>query len=205
VPEGPRPAIAGAILAGGRAARLGGIPKGLLRVGGERIIDRVARALREVSSELLLVANDQSAGDWLTDVRITADLLPTGASLVGIHAALSGAGRDCLVVAWDMPFVPSSLLREMAERLAAGARAVIPSGLNGPEPVCAAYSLGTIPDIERMAEAGRFTLARMIESLPGAEIMTADEVRAHGDPGVIFLNVNTPADLERAEAAALLL
>ena len=28
--------------------------------------------------------------------------------------------------------------------------------------------------------------------------ISLDEVRAHGDPGMIFLNVNTPADRDRA-------
>ena len=35
-----------AILAGGHATRFGGKPKGLEKVGGERILDRVAQAVR---------------------------------------------------------------------------------------------------------------------------------------------------------------
>jgi len=51
----------GAIIAGGRAARFGGALKGLELVGGTRIIDRVAAALRESCDELIVVANDPAA------------------------------------------------------------------------------------------------------------------------------------------------
>src|SRR5450759_1437842 len=63
------PRCVGVILAGGGARRLGGQPKGLLLVEGARIIDRVATALREASDDLLLVANDPSASEWLPGVR----------------------------------------------------------------------------------------------------------------------------------------
>src|SRR5688572_22108027 len=48
----------GVVLAGGASRRLAGIPKGLELVGGSRVIDRVANALRAVSNDLLLAAND---------------------------------------------------------------------------------------------------------------------------------------------------
>ena len=60
----------GVILAGGAASRYGGLPKGLERVGGKRIIDRVAGALLEVTDDLLLVANSPDADTWLPGVAI---------------------------------------------------------------------------------------------------------------------------------------
>ena len=48
---------AGAILAGGGGTRLGAALKGLLEVGGERIVDRFARALAGAADDLLLVAS----------------------------------------------------------------------------------------------------------------------------------------------------
>src|SRR5574338_670562 len=52
--------IAGAILAGGQASRLGGRPKALLPVGDARIIDRQVRVLRAAvgHGEVFIVAND---------------------------------------------------------------------------------------------------------------------------------------------------
>ena len=81
----------GVILAGGAASRYGGLPKGLERVGGRRIIDRVTDVLRDVTDDLLLVANDPSAGDWLPGVPVQADIVPNAGGLGGIHAALHRA------------------------------------------------------------------------------------------------------------------
>ena len=50
------------ILAGGLSTRYGGSPKGLERVHGVRIIDRVRAALEPVVDDLLLIANDDAAG-----------------------------------------------------------------------------------------------------------------------------------------------
>jgi len=49
--------VIGAILAGGANSRFTGEPKGLHTVGGVRIIDRVWRALLDVSSEVILISN----------------------------------------------------------------------------------------------------------------------------------------------------
>ena len=64
----------GAILAGGRAVRMGGKAKGLESVGGRRIIDRVAEALREATDDLLIVSNDPAASAWLPGVRAVPDV-----------------------------------------------------------------------------------------------------------------------------------
>jgi len=55
----------GAIVAGGEAMRFGGAPKGLRRVGGDRIIDRVAAALGATTSELIIVSNAPEATHWI--------------------------------------------------------------------------------------------------------------------------------------------
>ena len=53
------------MLAGGGATRMGGVPKGLLEVGGRRVLDRVIDALvRALGSPPLLVANAPEATSW---------------------------------------------------------------------------------------------------------------------------------------------
>lgn len=194
--------LTGAILAGGPSSRFGGKPKGLQIVGGERIIDRVARSLRSITEQLLVISNDPHAGDWLPDAAIAGDVLPGRASLVGIHSALSRAGENVIVVAWDMPFVPRALLTELATRLRPGVTAVIPFGHGGPEPVCASYSVAALPHLESLATSDLFKLSAFIEELPNVARVPVTEVARFGNPDVIFLNVNSPEDLERAEAIA---
>lgn len=211
----------GVILAGGGATRYGGRPKGLERVGGRRIIDRVADALRETTDELLLVANAPRAAEWLPGVRTEADVRPGEGALGGLHAALSHAGGAILLVAWDMPFVPTALLRALRERgeadgeagvvggtprdtagtRAARADAVLPASdgsRRGVEPLCAWYSHACLGPIEAALDAGDRRVVAFHDHVTAVTLPLADVAR-FGDPSVMFGNVNSPEDLARAE------
>lgn len=193
----------GVILAGGQASRYGGRPKGLERVHGARVIDRVAGALRATTDSLLLIANDPHAAEWLPGVRVAGDVRPGIGSLGGIHAALVHAQTAVIVVAWDMPFVPEGLLAELRAR-GEDADVVAPESSGsrrGLEPLCAFYSPACIAPIERALDAddrrviGFFDQVRVVR-------LPAEEVRRFGDPERLFMNVNTPDELALAERHA---
>jgi len=194
--------LAGVILAGGQATRYGGRPKGLERVGGRRIVDRVAEALARVTDRLLLVANDPDADAWLPGVRRVADVRPGLGSLGGIHAALAHAAGPALVVAWDMPFVPAALLAELRDA-GAGADAAVPESgsRRGLEPLCAYYAPPCLAAIERRLDAGDLRVVSFFDDVRVARLPAA-RVAAHGDPSTLFMNVNSPEELLLAEAHA---
>ncbi len=185
----------GAILAGGASARFGGEPKGLQRVGGERIIDRVAAALRAVADELILIGNAPDASRWLDGVAVFADARAERGSIIGIHTALSHATDGALVVAWDMPFVTASLLALIAERATRSPYAAVPESARGLEPLCAAYSVRCLPFIDAAIGEADFRLSALLERLPWLERISRSEVATLGDPSRLFMNVNTPNDL----------
>jgi molybdopterin-guanine dinucleotide biosynthesis protein A len=190
------------VLAGGAASRYGGLPKGLERVAGSRIIDRVAGALNTTTDDLLLVANDPAAAAWLPGVRVVADVLAGQGSLGGIHAALVHSRRPVLVVAWDMPFVRPDLLARM-RHLGEDADVVVPeSGSHrGMEPLCAWYGSRCVPAIERSIASGDRRVIGFFEEVRVARL-PRDEVAAFGDPDWMFMNVNSPDELIRAEVYA---
>jgi len=195
--------VTGVILAGGLASRYGGRAKGLEAVGGRRILDRVAGALADAADELLLVANDPDADGWLPGVRVAADVRPHAGSLGGIHAALVHAGGPALVVAWDMPFVTAPLLRAL-RALGGDADAAVPesdSSRRGLEPLCAYYGPACIPAIERRLDAGDRRVIAFYDDVR-LRRLDAAAVARFGDPALLFLNVNTPAELALAEAHA---
>ena len=193
----------GVILAGGAASRFHGEPKGLQLVGGRRIIDRVADALRENTDDLLLIANDPHAHTWLPGTRVDSDRIPGQGSLGGIHAALVAANSSVMVVAWDMPFVPASLVRAIRDAATAGIDAVVPesSSKRGLEPLCAYYSPACIAPIERRLAGDDRRVIGFYEDVTLARL-SHDEVARHGDPGIMFMNVNTPDELIIAERHA---
>jgi len=151
---------------------------------------------------LLVISNDPDAADWIEDAEVAGDVLPGRASLIGIHAALVHAATDVVVVAWDMPFVPATLLEALRRRLHGSVGAVIPTGAHGLEPACAAYAAGALPHIERRVKTGELKLADLADAIPTVDRMAASDVARFGDPDVVFLNVNHPDDLARAEAIA---
>lgn len=196
---GRRP-IRGAILAGGGATRYGGLPKGLERVGGTRILDRVAAAFVEAFGTLpLLIANDPAAPTWRPDLTVIRDLHPGAGALGGLLTAVAAGPEPVVCAAWDMPFVSAALLKRLAEGLAT-ADAVLPAsgGPRGVEPMCAAYGPACRAAIESAVAAGDLR-AIAFHSAIRASILPADAVAAFGDPAVLFFNVNTPDDLTRAE------
>jgi molybdopterin-guanine dinucleotide biosynthesis protein A len=192
--------VVGAIVAGGNAERFGGAPKGLENVGGQRIIDRVATALRAVSSQLTIISNAPDASAWIPGVRAYADVRSERGSLIGIHTALTRADDDVLVVAWDMPFVSPALLRLILDRRRAESLAVFPVGPSGPEPFCALYTHACLPLIEAALDAGDLRLSRLVESIPRAERIPMRDIEPLGDPAKLFFNVNSADDLRTAEA-----
>jgi molybdopterin-guanine dinucleotide biosynthesis protein A len=189
----------GAILAGGASTRFGGAPKGLQRVGGARIIDRVADALRGATDALILISNAPDADRWLEAVPAFADARVERGSVVGLHTALTHASDYVLVAAWDMPFVTPSLFALIAERAARSPYAVVPESTRGLEPLCAAYSTRCLPSIEAMIDAGEFRLSAVLDQLPSFERVAAADVATIGDPSRLFLNVNSPSELALAE------
>jgi molybdopterin-guanine dinucleotide biosynthesis protein A len=207
----------GVILAGGAASRFGGLPKGLERVAGRRIVDRVASALREVTDDLLMIANSPDAASWLPGVRSERDVRTGLGALGGLHAALSHAQTDVLLVAWDMPFVSAALLGEMRRIGDGGVDArveqqefiespdvVIPESdgsRRGVEPLCAWYSQRCLPAIERTLDAGDLRVIGFHE-LVRVQRLPLARVEDFGDPSRLFSNVNTPSDLSALSGAA---
>ncbi|MGE5927062.1 MAG: molybdenum cofactor guanylyltransferase [Gemmatimonadota bacterium] len=192
--------VAGAILAGGGATRFGGAPKGLERVGGVRIIDRlVALFERALGSAPLLVANAPDAGRWVPGLRVVPDQVPGAGALGGILTAVIEGPAPVVCVAWDMPFVTDELLRRLAAGLD-GADACLPAsgGRRGIEPLCAAYGAACRGPIEQRIAAGDL---RAIAFHPMVRVATlpAAEVAGFGDPAQLFFNVNTAQDLTQAE------
>jgi molybdopterin-guanine dinucleotide biosynthesis protein A len=188
------------VIAGGLATRYSGIPKGLLEVGGRRILDRVVDTLAEAVGSLpALCANAPDAGSWRPGLAVHPDVVPDVGALGGILTAVE-TGAPVVCVAWDMPFVPAALVRALAEGLA-DADVVIPESdsRSGLEPLCAAYGPACGPAIRSSLALGDqraigFHQRVRVARLPAATVLM------YGDPTVLFFNVNAPEDLQQAEA-----
>ena len=198
--------VLGAVMAGGRNVRYGGL-KAFAEVGGAPIVKRVIAALRSVSDDVVVIANDAEAYAPL-GLPIRGDEVSGGAALAGLLTALHWSSErgsaGVAVVACDMPFASGALLQELidtAGREAADVVAPASEGPRGIEPLCAFYS-------NRCAAAIEAALAqddlRMIGFYDHVKVTTLplERVRHFGDPGALFMNVNTREELEAAQKIA---
>jgi molybdopterin-guanine dinucleotide biosynthesis protein A len=193
----------GVLSAGGRSTRYGS-PKALAEVGGVRIADRVAAALAVVVGEdsVRCIANDPRLGQAI-GLPFRGDVLQGAGALAGVHAALVWAREEgaagALVAGCDMPFIEPDLLRALLA-MSDAADVVIPAsrGPRGVEPLCAWYGVACTHAIEAAVAEGD---ARMIGFHDRVRVRTLslDEVCRFGEPGRLFLNVNTEEDRILAE------
>jgi molybdopterin-guanine dinucleotide biosynthesis protein A len=181
--------LAAAILAGGRARRLDGVNKGTLMIGRSPIIDRQLETLRQVAREIFVVGREDS--EWTSrGLPVIADEIAGAGPLGGIYTAIVRSPRErTLVVACDMPFLSSTLLRTLAA--VPDADLVIPRHAKGYEPLCAIYSRACADDIRQRLARGLNEASR----LPAGVRVTELDV----DNETFFVNVNTPHDYERAK------
>jgi molybdopterin-guanine dinucleotide biosynthesis protein A len=187
------PSIAAAILIGGRATRLGGVRKATLTVGGRSIIDRQLEILRRVTYPIFAVSSATGPDEGGLD--LVRDRFEDTGALGGIYTAIEASPRDrTLIVACDMPFLSAPFITFMAS---VDADLVIPRGPRGHEPLCAVYSRRCAPAIRARLERGERQASTLPEGVNVVEV--GPETLAAYDPdGLLFVNVNTPHDYERA-------
>jgi molybdopterin-guanine dinucleotide biosynthesis protein A len=208
LPPSVRRACAAAILAGGRASRLGGADKAALVVGGRTILARQLDALAGLVDEIVLVG-DHAAPDAdaaAAGLPRVPDLAAGRGPLAGIQAALHRpSSAECtLIVACDLPFLSRPFLAHLITR-AVDRRdtvdAVVPQSGDRRHPLCATYNRRVREAVDRRVASGALAVHGLLDEVR-VEIV-GPEVLATFDPaGVMLWNVNTPDEYERACARA---
>ncbi len=170
--------------------------KALMSLGGERLVDRVVRALRESCSELLMVTNSPDVYADI-DIRMVRDVWPGKGSLGGIYSAIYHATTPyVLVVACDMPFLRVASLTYLIEQIG-DYDVVMPEVLGEQQPLHAIYARTCLEPIRRRLEADRL---KIVGFLPDVRVRTVTEAELQSfDPDLLaFQNLNTPQEFEAA-------
>ena len=189
------PCIAAAILAGGRASRFGGLPKGLLRLTrGLPIIERTIDVVTAAGIEdLAIFANDPAPYQAL-GLQIVPDRRPGCGPLAAIETALYRYhGRCCgvLVLPCDLPGITtrevSGLQRAFSESLPPVVVAETEDGFW--QPLCAVVRTDVLSAVARALDAGRRGVYRLWRELGAFPVRFRDPRP--------FWNINTAQDLAR--------
>ena len=197
--------IAGVLLAGGLARRMGGGDKPLRTIAGRPLLDRVIERLRPQVAALVLNANGDPARFAAYGLPVVGDSIPDYAGpLAGILAGLDWAAAhrpDCpmiLSAPTDAPFLPADLIARMAEAIATeGADLACAASGGRSHPVFGLWPVGLREDLRRaVVEEG---IRKVDEWTARHRLATVEFGDRPVDP---FFNANRPEDLE--EAARLL-
>lgn len=190
--------LSGIILAGGASRRMGR-NKALLELEGQKLVARVAAALRVLTDDILIVSNDPEPYRFL-HLPIISDIQSGYGPLMGLYSGLKAArGELSLLVAVDMPFLSSDFLNFLIS-LAPGYDVVIPQAHDRLHPLCAVYRKRTcLPAIEEAISRGQ---RRLIAFHPSVKVRLVDEAALRQiDPDLrSLINVNTPEELAAARA-----
>jgi molybdenum cofactor guanylyltransferase len=184
-----------AILAGGRATRLGG-DKVRAELGGRPLISYPLEAAHAANAEIVIVAKPTTE---LPEVGVQVLHEPPEPvhPLCGIVTALKRAeDQPVLAIAADMPFLTGELLAWMEgldEPLA------VPSLGGRLHPLLGRYDPELLEPLECAMKAERALQETVSELSP--RLIAEEELARFGDPERLLFNVNTPEDLEQAERA----
>ncbi|HEV7624538.1 MAG TPA: NTP transferase domain-containing protein [Amnibacterium sp.] len=187
------------VLAGGRAARLGGIDKTALGAPGNTLLDRALRAASGAARRIVVAGPEVRRA--VADVLWTTETPRHAGPVAALAAALAlpgPAASAVLVLAADLPeverAVPALLAAVRAEEALDGWVAVDPDGRD--QPLLALYrrpalvaALAAVPGGPAEASLRRLLAPLTLVRVPLAAPLVAD--------------VDTPADARRAGLAAM--
>ncbi|MBY6049581.1 molybdenum cofactor guanylyltransferase MobA [Vannielia litorea] len=191
--------VAGVILAGGQARRMGGGDKGLLDLGGVSLLARVTRRLAPQVEVMCLNANGDAARFDAFGLDVVADPIegfagPLAGVLAGMRWAEAQGADHVVSVAADTPFFPADLV----ERLQTGAAGTSPvlaavreAGRVRRQPTFGFWPVALADDLEAALGDGVRKVVQWTERHDGREVVFGSSDA--------FFNVNTPEDLARAE------
>ena len=186
------------VLAGGKNLRLGR-SKALETLNGRSLIERVIERLRPLTSQILIVTSQEQLDLPVADkAEILVDLYPDKGPLGGIYTGLlASQSSHSIVVACDMPFLNSELLRYMIE-LTGNFDAVAPRLEEGmAEPLHAIYSKSCLGKIKKRLEHNQLGVNSFLSTLRVRYVERAETQRL--DPQLLsFFNINYQSDLDRA-------
>ena len=193
----------GVILAGGQATRMGGGDKGRLLLGGRSLLDHVIARLDPQVAGMALNANGDPARFDDLGIPVIADSIdgfagPLAGVLAGLDWAAEQGAESIVTAAADTPFFPCDLVPRlqlaaegMAHPLALAATPDPKRGL-ARHPTFGLWPVALRDDLRAALEQGVRKVVLWTDGHGGRMAEFPDEAA--------FFNVNTPDDLERAEA-----
>ncbi|MGA9686264.1 MAG: molybdenum cofactor guanylyltransferase [Candidatus Sulfotelmatobacter sp.] len=187
------PDVTAFILAGGKGTRMGA-NKAFVQLQGRSLLERTLDMARSATSQVCIVGSREKFARF---APLVEDIFRNCGPLGGIHAALRASTTDVnLMLAVDMPFVPSAFLKYLIQqaRDSPGATAVLPRSNGRWQPLCAIYRRDFADVAEKALQASRNRIDLLYPEIR-SRVIEEEELRREGFSPEIFGNLNTPEEL----------
>lgn len=179
----------GVILAGGLGQRIGG-NKASVALHGEPLVAHALRAMRDVLSDVAIVAKPQTVLPRLDGTMVWVEPEQPLHPLLGVGEALALAGgRPVLVCPLDMPLISPRLLGSLVETKAEGRLAVLAACRGIAQPLVGCYTAASAAVLSQAAH-GQLSLEEAVAALDPRLVDVQDEAE--------LFDVDTPDDLLQA-------
>lgn len=175
-----------------------GRPKATVQIGGRTFLDRVLGVAGPVFEDIVLV--DRPGGTaGLAGARTIRESPHAGSGAIfGVERAMEDAADGRLwILAIDYPLLTPEILADLRSRYdRTRAGLLVPFWNDRPQMLCAGYDAALLGRVREALSRGEHRLRGLLAE-SSAEIVSEQELRRDhaGEP---LLNVNDPADLERA-------
>jgi molybdenum cofactor guanylyltransferase len=190
--------VRGFILAGGESSRMGR-DKAFIELGGVPLIVRVARLMEPLVGAPTVIGRDERFAQL--GLNPFPDDQPGLGPLGAIATALRITAHPWnLILGCDQPFLTTEWLRYLATRTAStSADVVLPESDGGDEPLCAVYHKRCGAVIDSAIARG---VRKVTAALAGLRLerIARNESRPFDPDGLLFKNMNSPADYDEALA-----
>ncbi|MBJ3816051.1 molybdenum cofactor guanylyltransferase MobA [Shimwellia pseudoproteus] len=181
--------LQGAILAGGRATRMGGQDKGLVQLNGQPLWQRVYTRLAPQTGGVMISANRNIAEYQKSGLPVVQDTLSGfPGPLAGMLAVLASSDREWfLFCPCDVPGIPQDLARRLWENKQAAPAAWVHDGERDHPTIALVHRRLQAP-LREYLQAGERRVMVFLRQAGGVPVSFAGQHSA-------FANVNSPDDL----------
>ncbi len=179
-----------ALIAGGKSSRMGA-DKRFLDIGGKPLWQHQLETLQKLDPAELLISAEANAA-WPPGVRIVEDPLPDQGPLGALHAVLSAASCDrVLVLAVDLPMMTAAFLTTFLDETAS--IGVVPQRADFFEPLAAVYPRKCAGLVAESLRSGDLSLQSFVRKGMATRLIKSLKIDDGQVP--LFSNINTPEDL----------
>jgi len=188
--------ITGIILAGGKSSRMGK-DKGLCDFRGKELVSYAIETLRPLCGNLMISANYYPEKYAAYNLPVIADDIKNIGPMGGILTCLKRSQtQHNLVLSCDTPFVTQALFQQLIDAVQKD-QVVAPAHHTFlVEPLSAYYNTNVIGDMEQAVNEGNY---KMLDFIKTVRFKTIQVEQQPYFTEYLFLNLNSPGDLDKAQ------